>query len=387
MSMTKSMSFLVCSTLTLALASPALAWSQVNDSERPGSVLVFPKFIRGTFADAAVTANAVHARTELEISVRCPDGATCTDGQEVRMRAHWVCPGCTENSFNLKTTVNGSLYFNTEGVSVVTDPVLGIPVATAAAFPSNATTVIPTPLCPRGYLIVWVIDDSSAGNPIKFDGLIGDAILRDGTTVNPSNSARAYNAVPIQASENLGPDALTDDQANGGDGDGNLDFNGSEYQRLTGRIFGTVRYEDQITTGGTAETDLTLLTLDVRSNLPDNPTTTVKLNFYSTDEGICDAAVSFLCWTERPLGRTTDVTNPPIDASFIEARMGRKGLVESDGPATQYNFATGETTNATVLGIVYTREGTGVAAAFANFRDYAYSLYHDGDPVETEFVP
>jgi hypothetical protein len=378
MSMTKSIRFLVCSALALGLASPALAWSQVNDSEKPGSVLVFPKFIRGTFNDVFVTGQALHARTELEISVRCPDGATCTDGQVVRMRAHWVCGGCAESSFNLETTVNGSLYFNTEGVSVV--DVAGVPLITAAAFPSNATTVIvpPPPGCLRGYLIVWAIDNTSAGNPIKFDGLIGDAILRDGTPGEEANSARAYNAVPIQASENIAttdPPSLTDV-----DGDGNLDFDGNEYQSLTGRIFGTVRYEDPILVGGVVQTDLTLLTLDVRSNLV-NPRTDVKLNFYSTDEGIADAAVNFLCWTELRL--------TAINPNFTDATMGRKGLVESDGPATQFDFATGVTTDATVLGIVYTREGSfsAVTPFINSFRDYAYSLYHDGNPVPTEFVP
>src|SRR2546425_9964373 len=53
-------------------AAPVAAWP--NDSEQPGSVLVFPKFIRGTFADpfnlAPDGTPRVTARTELEISVR-----------------------------------------------------------------------------------------------------------------------------------------------------------------------------------------------------------------------------------------------------------------------------------------------------------------------------
>jgi hypothetical protein len=116
MSMTKSIRLLVCFVLALGLTAPA--WAELNDSEKPGSVLVFPKFIGGTFNDFGI-GQAFHARTELEISVRCPDGVSCNAGDTVRMRAHWVCPGCTESSFNLETTVNGSLYFNTEGVSAL----------------------------------------------------------------------------------------------------------------------------------------------------------------------------------------------------------------------------------------------------------------------------
>src|SRR5437879_9357541 len=47
-------------------AAPVAAW--LNDSEQPGSVLVFPKFIRGTYADPFVTGQTAQARTELEIS-------------------------------------------------------------------------------------------------------------------------------------------------------------------------------------------------------------------------------------------------------------------------------------------------------------------------------
>src|SRR5207302_5363353 len=141
---------------------------------RPGSVLVFPKFIRGTFNDAEFSGQAVHAITEFEISVRCPDGASCDVHQPVRLRGHWVCPECDEASFDLTTTVNGSLYFNPEGVVAVVPGVV-----TANAFPSNATTTIPRAPCARGYLIVWAIDNTTAGNAIKFDGLIGDAVIRD----------------------------------------------------------------------------------------------------------------------------------------------------------------------------------------------------------------
>src|SRR2546426_12531812 len=71
-------------------AAPVAAW--LNDSEQPGSVLVFPKFIRGTYADPFVTGQTAQARTELEISVVCPKDATCGANQAVRLRAQWVCP-------------------------------------------------------------------------------------------------------------------------------------------------------------------------------------------------------------------------------------------------------------------------------------------------------
>src|SRR3989475_5892222 len=344
-------------------AAPVAAWP--NDSERPGSVLVFPKFIRGTFNDLdpalGVSRQPVHAKTELEISVQCPKDATCGAKQAVRLRAHWVCPGCTEASFDLETTVGGSLYFNPEGVVVVAG------VATANAFPSNAKTTIPQPPCQRGYLIVWAIDGNDTA--IKFDGLIRDAGLRDVRDIASNGifdlSARSYNAIPIQAGDGV---------VNTGDptdlnGDGALDFDGAEYQAVRGKILGTVRYETNVPH---VETDLTLLTLDVASNRP-NPVTSVGLNFFTTGEDLNDAGTSFYCWKEQ---RLTDIL-----ASLTTQNMGRKGLVESTY-AEQVD-GSGTTVPVTLLGIIETREFGGTA----QFRDYSYSLSHDGDPVVTTFRP
>ena len=90
---------------------------QLNDPHEPGSVLVFPKFLWGTVQ----TESGVQPKTEIEISIRCPKGVTCPDsGQNVNLRAHWVCPSgnffapCLETDFNLNRTVHGTLYFNPE---------------------------------------------------------------------------------------------------------------------------------------------------------------------------------------------------------------------------------------------------------------------------------
>src|SRR5262249_5847480 len=164
---------------------------ELNDSQEPGSVLVFPKFLRGT---VATPDSGVLARTEIEISITCPLGSTCLEtGQLINLRAHWVCPGgvsfnpvgvtpCRETDFTVRQTVHGSLYFNPESIG-----------------PANA--LVPIAPCLGGYLIVWVVD--AQGRPIKFDGLIGDAIIREGP-----DSASAYNAIPIQATSALATGAL-----------------------------------------------------------------------------------------------------------------------------------------------------------------------------------
>jgi hypothetical protein len=371
----KSIRNLLLVLLGIGVAGPVTASS--NHPEEPGSVLVFPKFIRGTFNDL-VTGQAVHARTELEISVVCPTNASCTKGFPVRLRAHWVCPSsaalantvCPETSFDLETTVNGSLYFNTEGVTVV--DVAGVPVATAAAFPSNATTTIPAPPCERGYLIVWLVDGD--GRAIKGDALIGNAVLRDGTLGEETISEQAYNAIAIQAGDGVA-NILDPTDLNG---NGALDFDGREYQMVNGNIVGTVRYENLVATGGPVRTDLTLLTLDVRSNEP-NPLTTVKLNFYTTDEDLVDTGTSFHCWREQRL--------TAINPSLFTQRMGRKGLVESTSATQQVDFFT--TRNVTLLGIVETRQCVGPVTDCSDgqVRDYAYSLHNKRQPVPTAFVP
>jgi hypothetical protein len=350
------------SVLTLGLAAPATAHASNFDSEQPGSVLVFPRFITGNFNDTTVSGQAVHAVTEIEISVVCPEGATCAQ-DVVRMRAYWVCPGsttspCAATSFNLETTVGGSLFFNPEGTVVVAG------VLTANAFPSNATTVIPRPPCVNGYLIVWVVDEG--GNAIKFDGLIGDAIIRGFT----ATTARGYNAIPIQAVEFLATGDRTDQ-----DGEGDLDFDETEYRKVTGRIYGTVRYSNFLTPGR-ANTVLTLLTLDVAANRV-NPRTDVGLNFYTADEQLVDTGTGFFCYTDVLLGANTGFT------TFTQQQMGRKGLLESTF-AEQTNVF-GNVVPVTLLGLVETVEfnATGTAPA----RDYAYSLYHDSTGVNTQFRP
>src|SRR5262249_14637013 len=113
--------------------------------------------------------------------------------QRVKLRFHYVCGTnesdiggsfvCSETDFDAQTTVNGKIIFNTES----TTP------------PGNFIT--PFPACDRGYLIGWVIDQSD--RPIKFDGLIGDAVLRQSDT-----ALSAYTAIPIQADPALATGAL-----------------------------------------------------------------------------------------------------------------------------------------------------------------------------------
>jgi hypothetical protein len=382
--MKRVLGFLFGLLATFWMAAPAAAWNTLNDSEQPGSVLVFPKFVRGTFADFATGAQLVQAVTELEISVTCPPGSTCAaEDQAVFLKARWVCPNCTESSFNLDTTVNGTLYFNPEGVTVVPGLPGVPPVITAKAFPSNVTTPILPPPCKAGYLIVWVVDAN--GHPIKFDGLIGDAIIRDpitstfagtGVQCDPDFdcAARGYNAIPIQADPALSKLQYTDLNS-AGQHTGALAFDGSghHYKAVTGKIYGTVRYEDNLAADANVQTDLTLLTLDATLNIF-NPVTTVELDFFTPDEENVDTFTAFTCWEEK---RLTDI-NPNLTVQ----NMGRKGLVTSISAKQQTSFST--TVPVTLLGLVETLE---FDLDGFELRDYSYLLYNDSKPLATTFVP
>src|SRR5262245_17308042 len=154
---------IVCTLLALAVllgvfASSAIAQvrdPKLNDPSEPGSVIVFPKFVRGT---VQVPGDNVQPKTEFEVGVVCRKGLICPEGQKVKIRFHYVCGSseasfrssfvCRETDFELVTTVNGKLVFNTEGAPIAGNP------NSPGGLPGNAIT--PQPQCPRGYMIAWV---------------------------------------------------------------------------------------------------------------------------------------------------------------------------------------------------------------------------------------
>jgi hypothetical protein len=354
-------SFLLMLALTLAI--PAMAQIVAN-SEAPGSVLVFPKFIKGTVPFNGGTA----PKSEIEISVRCPPeldaaGVGCAERLRVKLKAHWVCPSdqsfeskyiCKETDFDLFTTVNGTITLNANG---------GVSPASAGR--------VPTPPCNRGYLIVWVVGISTGSTfpdqPISFNGLIGDAVLRE------MGGASAYNAIPIQAIQAPGLAVAL------GAG-GSLAFTGvaAQYAALPSRIFGSVQFDKLTGSLPLAQTSLTLLTLDVRSNRSNNPTF-VDLNFFNENEELVSTSTEFICWTQVPLS--------DIDGNLTQAGMGsRKGLVASDFFAVKIPFggSLDPVVGAVpVLGIVETAEFDGI------IREWSYSLFNSGGilPLPALFTP
>jgi hypothetical protein len=366
----------------LALAAPAFAQvrpTTLSDSQEPGSVIVFPKFIQGT---VPLPEGGTAPISELEIGVVCPKGVICPEHEPVKIRFHWVCGTneadlagsfvCKETDFDINATVYEKIVLTPNG-------------ETAGSYtPGLPNHFAPAPECPNGggYLIGWVISPTN-DRPIKFDGLIGDAHLRPGSPVGGSPTALAdYNAIPIQADPHLANLAAVSTNGNGA-----LIFDGAagHYLAVTGQVAGDVRYTN-LTTGPTFTLGvLTLLTLDVKSNRPNNPVF-VDLDFFGGNpsnignENQLSTSTEFICWEEVPI--------TAISTDLTTAEMGRKGVFVS-APATKVGiFGISDNTGpATLLGLSEVLEG-GVFPPVAPWPRASFTgLFNSSVPVPTNFLP
>jgi hypothetical protein len=365
----------------LALAAPAFAQvrpTTLSDSQEPGSVIVFPKFIEGT---VTLPEGGTAPITELQIGVVCPKGVICPEHQPVKIRFHWVC-GTSE------ADLAGSFICRETDFDVTATVFEKIVLVPGGTLTGASTKTVPAANCPNGggYLIGWVISPTN-DKPIKFDGLIGDAVLRPGALAGSMFAASptavaSYNAIPIQADPalaNLAPITTN--------GNGALVFDGApgHYQAVTGQVLGDVRYTN-VTTGPTfTKGVLTLLTLDVKSNRPNNPVF-VDLDFFGGfnsaigNENQVSTSTEFICWAELPI----TAINPNLTTAF----MGRKGVFVS-APATKVGiFGIQDTTGpTTLLGLAETLEG-GVFPPVAPWpRAFFSNLFNSSVPVPTRFLP
>ena len=86
-----------------------------------------------------------------------------------------------ETDFDIFVTIDGKLAFSADGTPITTN-----------------SPRAPKPPCRTGFLIGWVVNQSD--QPIKFDGLIGDAVLR-GPAVSPAIGSSAVEAAPPAAAD------------------------------------------------------------------------------------------------------------------------------------------------------------------------------------------
>jgi hypothetical protein len=338
-----------------------------SDYLRPGSVILFPKFVSGggigSCGSGNVLVNGVCLpRTEIEVGATCPTLFTtrdqsqlffpCTEHESVRVRFRWVCPGteqkptCKTTGFDVLLSLDGNVVFTANGFGL-----------------ADANQVqVPAAPCERGYLIGWVINEF--GQPIKYDGLIGKAVIR-----NSGTAAAAYRGITIQAESTTTPGSLISlfNDPIGLKPPGlpflgepvPTDVGGSPhpYRLVTGQVTGDVTFDEPAPASGSGfgvNSSLILLTLDVRANAPNFPTF-VDLDFWNGSEERLSSSVEFVCWGEFQL--STD-----IDPNLTQAFMGtRKGIVQSSEAikiptARISDFITEESGRVTLLGLVQTNE-------------------------------
>ncbi len=336
----------------LALALPASAQPPVlSNSEEPGSAIVFPLFNKGS-----VTVDGVALpTTTIEVGIVCPGpvgSGTCTENQKIKLHFHWVCPQASESSsqsckstdFDVKQTVYGKAVFTANGTP-----------APAEKFS------VPAAPCPSGYLIGYVVNTSDQA--IKFDGLIGNAEIRNSPT-----SVASYAGITIQADPALALNARIAEGPNGG-----LIFDGApgHYTQVTGQISGDVKYDDPSHTNGpSTQGALVMLTLDVLANRPNEPTF-VDFDFFSEQELDVSESTFFICWTEQALA-TIDGSNLNVTGMGTQ-----RGTFMSD-QATNVNGG-----GVTLLGLVDTFEDVGAAGPA---REYIFPDSNNSIGVPTTFV-
>ena len=300
--------FLALLTAALGIAAPGLAQAPEPPSrasaEVAGSVIVFPKFVRGTVTVDGVT----RPQTEIEVHARCPNGATCPADEPVKIKFHWVCPGsediapkyvCKESDFDIQLSVDAKTSFNPE------DPAL---------VGNNLGSIAP---CPRGYLIGWVISPTT-NRPIKYDALTGSALLRDG-----NGTIQSYDAFVIRADPNLATRAEIATGIDPRTGTSTLLFDGGvgRYQVVAGALPETPEYHKLTGPLSSNGAFLILLTLDVRVNRPNYPTF-IDLDFRTDQGGRAATSWNFVCWTE--------IHHPNIDANYtLAGAQTRDGIVLS----------------------------------------------------------
>jgi hypothetical protein len=357
----KGAAFLLLLGVALGPGMPSFAQAPEaisSASEEPGSVIVFPKFTKGT----VVVDGATRPQTEIEVRARCPSGATCTEDEPVKIRFHWVCPGssdkaasyvCKEADFDVRLSVKDTASFNPENPNLLEN---------------NVGSAAP---CASGYLIGWVINPVT-GRPIKYDGLTGSAILRNGSGVTQS-----YEAFAIQADRNLANRAEIATEIDPRTGVSALVFDGGagHYQVIGGAVPANLEYNRLTGPLASGEASLILITLDVRLNRPNYPTF-VDLDFRSPEGGPASTAWNFRCWTE--------IEHPAIDANFTlaGARNGNAVILAGRAEKVPFGAVSDIPGPVTLLGLVPADDGR------RQTMDPAYIVQKsDSGKATTVFVP
>ena len=211
-----------------------------------------------------------------------------------------------------------------------------------------------------------------AHRPIKYDGLIGNAVLRDSST-----AILSYEAVQVRAEPNLATRAGITPGVDPRTAAPTLVFDGGagHYQSIGGQVLADVKSHNATYPGSFRNASLILLTLDVRSNRPNYPTF-VSLDYYNEAEVRASASWDFLCWAEVQ----------PSDADSRLSGMRTRNGVAMSGQAVKTPFGgiSDIPGPVTLLGLVQTNDGP---TRGLNNITYIFNNLHNSNPTPTVFLP
>ena len=362
--------------VALSMLSPACAPTNADAAglanlNEPGSVIVFPKFQMGTVTVAGNTLPT----TEIRVGAVCPsdESASACSHEQVRIFFHWVCPGmseggvpglCEEVDFTITTSVNGKVVFSPNG-GRISGPSASSPFQTAYLPPCNS-----------GYLIGWVINPYF--QPIRFDGLIGDAVLR----ITPGTE-ESYSAPTIQADPGTPEGAALSFPTSSGAIQLLFDGGAGHYQELPGQFSSDVMYDSDVKLAF-SHTQLVLLTLNAAvANV--NPLTSVLLNFYdSRQDEMASVTASFFCGEQVKLPPSPGLTSNFLSKNLTAAYAASLGATSPEGVVTS-GQASQPVVNVTLLALVETTSGRSAPGPQKAARSNIYRTFNNPQPVPATF--
>jgi len=368
----------------VAPVSPATAANPpLADVGKPGSIIVYQKFQTGwVTVDQGQPDQSVQPRSLIELGATCPATVDCgVQDMVVRVRLHWVCPPqpdnagakfssagiCSENDFFVNLTVDGKVWFSPNGGT------------TSGDMPGQP---FPAALCGRGYMLGQVTNLGTPNGsnqavftgpdrPIKFDSLIGDAIMR-----NTPQDLQAFKALTIQGDPTEAQGGAIQTQI-GSTGVTLLPLDGgtNHYQEVTGQLSGDVRFNSDLT-APFSDTALILMTLDVRSNQLNQPTY-VNVDFYNAQQYSFSEALSFTCWGQINIA----TIDPSLTQEGIGSARGQFQTFQAFNSAQTAITCPDATPGCvTLLGAVQITEGPTPGPANAT-RSYTVPVFNNSAPI------
>lgn len=239
------------------LGLAALTTGALANGRNPGSLLVYPEFTQGNGTDTILTVTNTNSTTGVRVHLWYISGDDATRCQE------------TNRIVNL------------------------LPRDTFTALVSAHITALGPQ---KGF--VYVYAESSSGQPISFNYLVGDLLIVNGALANQYS----VEVLPFRSPK-------ADGETTRSDQDSILDLNDVEYEKAPAKVL-IPRFMGQ-SASAPFQSDLVLLSLSGGRNF----TTIVDFLAFNDNEEAFSGQIEFRCWDKRELREISDVFSQDFLAS------------------------------------------------------------------------